>query len=231
MDGVPLITGKYHDWIVPQVSRETGDIVELNFLSTNYSPSSFTASRRTADGSEIENRTSSSGAGQIKYSQIFDTVYTQSLVDQVLIVGGSDSKSALASAETSDAFGSVFSSTAGAPNRAYTSHTATVLSSGKVLILGGKDAADIIQNTAEIYDPASGTFSATASAMLEYRYRCAATLLANGKVLVSGGQSRFSTSDTAELYDPITDAFLITVEHMTSPRDAHTATLLPNARS
>ena len=230
MDGVPLFTRGYHDWIAPYVSRETGEVVELDFLSTNYSPSGYKASNRTNDGSEIEARGNTSGAGQIRYSQVFDTVFTQSLVDQILIVGGSDGKTALASAETADAGGSIFTATPYAPHRAYASHTATALYSGKVLILGGKDATDTIQNTAEIYDPASSGFVATTGAMLEYRYRCAAVLLQNGRVLVSGGQTRWATSDTAELYDPVTDTFVPIASHMTSPRDAHTATLLPNGK-
>ncbi len=65
------------------------------------------------------------------------------------------------------------------------SHTATLLPSGKVLVVGG--------NSAELYDPATDTWSGTAN-LNTTRTGHTATLLPNGKVLVASGNS-------AELYD------------------------------
>jgi WD40 repeat protein len=96
-------------------------------------------------------------------------------------------------------------------------HTATILSSGKVLITGGYDGAVSLAN-AELYDPASGTFTAT-SPMNVARSFHTATVLSNGKVLVAGG----SPSDTrCELYDPNTGTFTLT-GNMYYPRSSHAA--------
>jgi hypothetical protein len=116
------------------------------------------------------------------------------------------------------------------------SHTATVLSSGKVLVAGG--FSENLENplttegsrtsAAELYDPASGTWSRT-GAMLEPRTGHAATLLMDGRVLVTGGYSRYGVRDTAEVYDPATGRWS-GLASMLSPREAHAATLLPDGR-
>lgn len=66
----------------------------------------------------------------------------------------------------------------------HSSHTATLLSNGKVLVAGSvaQDGAA----TAEVYDPATGTWALTGS-MMTPRSQHTATLLSNGKVLVAGG--------------------------------------------
>ena len=43
-----------------------------------------------------------------------------------------------------------------------TTHTATLLPSGKVLVAGGYDGSGVL-SSAELYDPASGTWTATGS--------------------------------------------------------------------
>jgi hypothetical protein len=113
-------------------------------------------------------------------------------------------------------------------------HTATLLSSGNVLIAGGYGSDpggyDTL-DTAELYDPASGTFGAIGS-MTMARGQHTATLLSSGKVLIAGGID-FSTSNWwvsgAELYDPATGTFSATGS-MTVPRGGHTATLLSGGK-
>ena len=70
-------------------------------------------------------------------------------------------------------------------------HTATLLSDGKVLVVGGANCesyCDIVNvhDSAEVYDPATGTWSDTGS-LLSRRASHSATLLPNGQVLVVGG--------------------------------------------
>jgi hypothetical protein len=104
-------------------------------------------------------------------------------------------------------------------------HTATLLSSGKVLITGGGVTSG---TSAELYDPVAGTFAATGS-MTAGRQFHTATLLPNGKVLLTGGNNAVGDLDTAELYDPATGAFTATGK-MAFKRSFHTATLLGNGK-
>ncbi|MEW6681847.1 MAG: Ig-like domain-containing protein [Nitrospirota bacterium] len=108
-----------------------------------------------------------------------------------------------------------------------TTHTATLLPNGKVLIAGGAGPLA----SAELYDPATGIFTPTGS-MGTGRYAHKATLLPNGKVLITGGRldnSAGSELASAELYDPATGLFTATGS-MGSIRSDHTATLLPNGK-
>ncbi|HEX8435612.1 MAG TPA: kelch repeat-containing protein, partial [Archangium sp.] len=88
---------------------------------------------------------------------------------------------------------------------ARTSHSAVLLPSGKVLVVGGKNDSAYL-NKAELYDPTTATWSAAAD--LRYiQTGATALLLPSGKVLVAGGSQ--STSAT-ELYDPATNTWSLT---------------------
>ena len=158
---------------------------------------------------------------------------------KVLITGGHNGMTVVATAEIFDPAGNAgagtFSATASMASARY-GHTATLLPNGKVLISGGWDAA-VPVGTAEIFDPAgnagAGTFTATAS-MASTRYYHTATLLANGKVLITGGwDGATPVVATAEIFDPAGNAgagtFTATAS-MSSARYVHTATLLPNGK-
>lgn len=84
-------------------------------------------------------------------------------------------------------------------------HTATLLSDGRVLIIGGEAnplAGSPSGTTAEVYDPTAGTFAATGSMNQAHTFQ-SATLLSNGKVLIAGGGD-------AEVYDPAIGSFVLT---------------------
>ena len=106
------------------------------------------------------------------------------------------------------------------------SHTATLLNSGKVLVVGGAPAGP------ELYDPSTGTWTNTGTMSLPARGFHTATLLNNGRVLVAGGTYIFpdySETATAEVYDPLAGTWTNTGS-MSRPRAFHTATLLSDGR-
>lgn len=142
---------------------------------------------------------------------------------KVLITGGRTTREAnvhaLASAELYDPQTAVWSST-GSMRAPHFRHTATLLTSGKVLIV---DSA----GTAELYDPATGTFTETGSLKDQFRRQHTATLLADGRVLVAGGA--FPPTASAELYDPATGTWSVTGS-MKCVRYQHTATLLDSGK-
>src|SRR5436190_15228729 len=107
---------------------------------------------------------------------------------KVLVAGGRNGNSILASAELYDPASGTWSAT-GSFATARFFHTATLLPNGKVLVAGGAIVSFpsvVVSASAELYDPASGMWTATGS-LNTARYQHTATLLPNGKVLVAAG--------------------------------------------
>jgi uncharacterized repeat protein (TIGR02543 family) len=125
-------------------------------------------------------------------------------------------------------------SSTGSMTEARYGHTATVLSDGKVLVVGNctdSSSGNCLlgntkqaTNTAELYDPATGTWTSIA-AMKSARFGHTATLLSDGKVLVAGGVSSSGIIGAAEVYDPVAKTWTATGA-MKAARFGHTATLL-----
>jgi len=78
-------------------------------------------------------------------------------------------------------------------------HSATLLPDGRVLILGGIDAAGATLASAELYDPKAETFT-TIGTMSYPRYRHSAYLMDDGRVIIAGGDA----SGVIEIFDPAT---------------------------
>ncbi len=144
---------------------------------------------------------------------------------RVLVTGGSNNSSALATTELYDPANNTWTS---GPSMSYarTYHTATLLSDGKVLIVGGSGTAG---TAAELYDPTVGTTGSWSSAgSLSYtRMYHSATFVtqtdSTSRVLVVGGTN--TSLAKAELYNPSTNSWTTTSD-LNTGRNSHTATLL-----
>ncbi len=105
--------------------------------------------------------------------------------------------------------------------------TATALTNGKILVVGGQDNSGNVLDGAELYDPAARKFIAVNNTMSDRRMFHTATLLLSGKVLVAGGATNLSgdTTSSADIYDPASNSFTPATFPMDHQRAAHTATL------
>ncbi|WP_437967713.1 kelch repeat-containing protein [Sorangium sp. So ce260] len=107
-------------------------------------------------------------------------------------------------------------------------HTATLLPSGKVLVVGGWFGHGQPTGSAEIYDPAYDFWRFTTPASTERLYHAAA-LLTDGKVLVAGGWGPALVDQSAELYDPASDSWSLTGPTIAQHAYANAA-LLPDGK-
>jgi Kelch motif/Galactose oxidase, central domain len=147
----------------------------------------------------------------------------------VLIAGGMRrNQDFYRSAEIFDPATNQFSRT-GDMSIARVGHEAMLLSSGKVLILGGW-VGHTVTDVVEEYDPASRKF-VVAGKMTTKRAHPSATVLGNGDVLIAGGIETDGREGmaTAELYHSATHTFEA-LPSMHESRFAHTATLLDDGR-
>ncbi|MFZ1597197.1 MAG: kelch repeat-containing protein [Anaerolineae bacterium] len=106
-------------------------------------------------------------------------------------------------------------------------HTATRLSNGTVLFVGGFTNGEQALNSAEIFDPETNFFLPT-GAMSVTRQSHTATLLPDGKVLIAGGFNGDYLKST-EVYDPATGLFTPSGE-MKIARSGHIAIMLNNGK-
>ncbi len=114
-------------------------------------------------------------------------------------------------------------------------HTATLLSTGKVLVAGGRatNSATAAIASAELFDPTTATWAATSAGTIA-RFSASATRLntssnstTSGMVLVAGGINNSVSVTTAQLYSATTGLWT-TAANLNVARHLHTATLMPN---
>jgi hypothetical protein len=111
---------------------------------------------------------------------------------KVLVTGGSDGTSTLATAEVYDPASDGWTPVASL-STARQLHAAQVLSSGAVLVIGGlndSSSAAFGVSTAELYDPAADTWS-VAGSMVTPRQHFIVSGLGDGRVIIDGGAPNF----------------------------------------
>ena len=165
----------------------------------------------------------------------------------VLIAGGTNGSGAISDAEiftftpaagttpadgvwTSAGAGTATATTCPSLCTASYSHTATLLSDGTVLIVGGSGAGGALSRV-ELFNPAIATlsFSTQSYTLSTARYNHIATSLADGTVLIAGGDNATGTLASAELCDNttcLTNAGLPYGGNLTYARDQFGAVLL-----
>jgi len=171
-----------------------------------------------------------STTGSLKYAR---ALHTATLLPngQVLVAGGQENDSGdddFSTCEIYDPNTGVWTET-GILLTARSSHTATPLQNGLVLVAGGSSSG-IILSECEIYDPATGAWSTTESLAVVREWHTA-NLLDSGQVLVAGGKITPSRdASDCELYDPSTGAWTATGSLPNYMRYWDTATLLQNGQ-
>jgi len=141
----------------------------------------------------------------------------------------------LAAAERYDPVGGTWTSTAPMTQPRW-GHTATLLSDGTILAVGGSNNAGDPLASAELYEPRSDEWIAT-TRMTTGRGGHTATLLLDGRVLVVGGGDDETNmegeagprSSSAELYDAVSGRWTRTGS-MNQARNGFSATLLSDGR-
>ena len=106
--------------------------------------------------------------------------------------------------------------------------SATVLSDGRVLVVGGESSEFNPVKTAELFDPVTDTWRPTAG-MSTARTGHQAVRLNDGRVLVAGGADGTASLRSAEIYDPATETWSSPAP-LAVPRFLPSAALLPDGR-
>jgi hypothetical protein len=153
----------------------------------------------------------------------------------VLLAGGTANRLGtppLASAELYDPTSQTFTAT-GSMTTARSSHAATLMANGEVLLAGGVDSSGAPSATAEVYNPTTGTFAPTATTMASSRAVFPAVPLSTGQVLIPGGLSGQGANPIffVELYDPTSRGFGGGLYSMLQARAGHAGTILPDSPS
>lgn len=150
----------------------------------------------------------------------------------VVIYGGTVT-GGLSTAEIFDPVSGTFSAISNM-QRGRTRHTATLLSTGKVLLVGGDGYAEYMgiqpHIFTELFDPATNTFSAGPQPAYD-RMGQSAISLKDGTVLILGGIGILSSDSltSAESYNPTTNSFTA-VGSMLYGRSLPAATLMSDGR-
>ena len=222
--------------LINRMKQRAGLVLAVICLTSGLALTGFCLNQPVSSQSAIAPAANSAGSntGQLNAARYSHTA-TLLPNGNVLVTGGYSRKESgtviLNSAEVYDANTGTWSIT-GNLNLGRVGHTATLLTNGKLLVVGGNTSiippSFGVTNSAELFDPATGMWSTTGSLNTNHTDHTA-TLLPNGKVLVTAGWDGSEPVKSAELYDPDTGTWTITGSLITA-RYWHTASLLQNGK-
>jgi hypothetical protein len=192
----------------------------------------------------------SNGSGALTSAEIYDPVthasttiggmsaarvdFTGTLLPngKVLITGGFNDTTNLATAELFDPATNLFTLLDTHMTVARAEHAATLLPNGTVLITGGNSSATTTEASAELFDPSTNSLLSTDGGMSTTRQIHHADLLPNGTVLITGGfDVNGNALASAELFDPSIDGFTsVGIGSMGTARGNHATALLGNGK-
>ncbi|MFC1727590.1 kelch repeat-containing protein [Patescibacteria group bacterium] len=154
--------------------------------------------------------------------------------NRIIIAGGYDGTNYLSSSEIfelSDNWVETGDLVGGSDYGDRSYHTATLLNSGKILVVGGQSSS--YYSSSQLYDPSSGEWTNAGNLVGDTafgrRRQHTATLLNNGQVLVSGGDYGTDYLSSSQFYDPSTGTWSET-GNLNQERNTHTAVLLNNGK-
>lgn len=149
----------------------------------------------------------------------------------VLVAGGMDDENYLGTSVIYFQYPFVWAGTVSNPTAVARreGHSATVLTSGDLLLVGGIDDLGSFTDSCEVYEPDTDAWRPAASPLAAARAAHTATLLPSGHVLVAGGADDSGVLASCEVFDTVTEAWTATGGLVTARRN-HTATLLPSGR-
>jgi hypothetical protein len=155
---------------------------------------------------------------------------------RVLVVGGINASGAISSVEIYNTNNTWSLDTTSLPNLGavgFHSHTATLLNSGQVLVVGGCNTAGTALAQAFLYTPNSGvgTWANVSSSFPsnESRFAHAATLLgeSDDRVLIAGGSTTAGAGRANLLLFTPSNGFVVLLAKLTTGRYNHAAILVP----
>jgi RHS repeat-associated protein len=175
---------------------------------------------------KVDLRTSHSAEGVAGIAGQTDTLLPDG---RLLLVGGLKAQAPINSSIIEDTRTGALIETAGQLLHARAFHSATVLPTGNVLILGGVGDDGSVLSQTELFDTSRQIFQDVAVAGFVPRAHHTATLLTDGRVLIAGGiDSQGRTLSSIELLDYRSGQVSTLIANLRTPRSGHTANLLPD---
>jgi YD repeat-containing protein len=110
-------------------------------------------------------------------------------------------------------------------------HTATLLPSGEVLVLGGAGSAGGLVSQAERFNPVTGVSRLVALEKVQPRMGHTVTVITDGRLVITGGRDATGRAiSSVQIFNPETGDVQESTAAMQAPRQGHEAFLLADGR-